>query len=74
MQLTKHAMKRIVERNKQASFMTPKQLISLVSKSDKVIDGPIEYVLIKSIDLVLVLNSFNGNVVTAYCFKDSKFA
>lgn len=73
MQLTKHAARRIIQRNKQASFMTPKQLNELVANADKVTDGAIDYILLKSIDLVLVTDSTTGNVVTAYCFTGSKF-
>lgn len=73
MQLTKHAINRIIERNKDASYMTPKQLNSLVNTSEIIADGLINFILLKSIDLVLVLNTSNNQIVTAYRFSNSKF-
>ena len=73
MRLTNHAKKRIIERNKAASHMSPKQLESLIDSSEFVLDGSIKYVILKSIDLVLVLNTLNDQVLTAYNFTGSKF-
>ena len=74
MQLTRHAIKRIVERNKLASFMTPKELNDLVVSSEIVECSEVVYYLMKTIDLVLVVNKLNGNALTAYCLSTSKFS
>ena len=73
MTLTKHAMRRIVERNKAASYMTFKQLQSLINSSEIIVIGTINAILLKSIDLVLIVNTLNGKIVTAYNFSTSKF-
>ena len=73
MKLTNHAIKRIIQRNKAASFMAPKQLDSFINSAEMITQGNINYFLLKSIDLVLVVNRLNGNVITAYDFKNSKF-
>jgi hypothetical protein len=73
MTLTNHAIKRIIERNKAASFMTPKQLTSLANSAEIINDGHIKYLIMKSIDIVLVLNTSNDQVLTTYRFSNSKF-
>lgn len=73
MRLTYHAINRIIQRNKDASYMTPKQLTLLANQAETIVDGHIKYLLMKSIDIVLVLNTSNDAVLTAYSFSNSKF-
>lgn len=71
--LTNHAKKRMIERDKAASFMKPKELNYLIStavefdKSVKHDHGfKAKYYLIKSIELILVVNPENKKIVTVY--------
>lgn len=74
MNFTNHCIKRICQRNKQASFMTFAQLETMLLASEVIVEGEIRYHLLKLIDLVLVVNHANGNVVTAYRLSNSKFS
>lgn len=71
--LTNHAKRRLIQRDKTASLMRPKELSSLISTA-KEFDGASKrdhgfkarYYLIESIKLVLVVNPENNKIVTVY--------
>ena len=79
MTLSNHATKRILERSKAASAMTPKQLAILMATAKRLqkdmaykYSAASDYYLITEIDLVLVVNPATQNVITVYNYSTSE--
>jgi hypothetical protein len=67
-----HAKNRMMQRNKAAANLTPKELIALTLTAEVRLKGDVLCYLLKEIDLVLVVNPVNQVIVTCYKLSTAK--
>ena len=72
MTLSNHAKKRIMQRNKLASDLTPKEIFALLPSAEMKQKGEAHCYILKEIDLVLVVNPENEVVMTVYNYSTAK--
>jgi hypothetical protein len=72
MTLSNHAKLRMIQRNKKAADLSPKQLLALLPTAEVQKKDDAVFYILKELDLVLVVNPLNQVVVTAYNFSSAK--
>jgi hypothetical protein len=71
MTFSNHAKKRMMERNKAAALMRPKEIISLAKDAPVKMKKTALCYILDSIDLVLVVNPENQVIITCYRYRSS---